>query len=152
VLVGTTAVTSTAAFVKERLQRFQSEEFLACYASIAATLFSAAFRETPLGRYLVGTFVERARQLDRTAMLRFYEALQDFDIRDQIAAIPHDTLVVAGNEDVTFALSQDVASRIPHAQFVPMYGYGRAVSLEAPEVFTRTVRDFLLDRERGARR
>ncbi len=145
VLVGTTAITTTAAFVKERLERFRSQDFAACYQSVVESLFGQSFRGTALGRYLVGTFVERGGHLNRASVLRFYEALQHLDITDAIHEIRTPTLVVAGTDDVTYNLSRRVAEGIPGAKFVPMEGYGRSVPLEAPQQFTPLVSDFLLN-------
>ena len=143
VLIATTAHTTTLKFVQERLARLRSEEFGTWYRFVAGTLFSPAFQATELGRYLVDDFVRRSPQLNRTSMIRFYEALQRFDITDELPGIAAPTLVVAGGQDVTLEPSRHIAEAIPGARFATIERSGRSVPLEAPEEFNRLVLEFL---------
>ena len=145
VLIATTAHTTTVQFVHERLERLRSEDFDSWYRFVAGTLFSRAFQATELGRYIVDDFIRRGRQLNRTSMMRFYEALQQFDIAAELPRITAPTLVVAGGQDVTFDLSRRIAEAIPGAAFAPIERSGRNVPLEVPAEFNRLVLDFLMD-------
>jgi len=150
VLIATTAHTTTVQFVHERLERLRSEDFDSWYRFVAGTLFSRTFQATELGRYLMGDFVRRARQLNRASMMRFYEALQHFDITDELPRITAPTLVVAGGQDVTFEFSRRIAEAIPGAAFAPIERSGRNVPLEAPADFNRLVIEFLMDAPRAS--
>lgn len=149
VLVSTTSHASGAPVIAERIERFGRDGVERYAREAVESLFSAAFQATAFGQYLVAALAERVGRLDVAAVLQFYAALAAFDVRARLKDIPIPTLVAAGTENFTFALSREIAAAIPGAQFVPFEGCGRVVPAEAPAAFNRLVRGFLAEPAAG---
>jgi len=77
----------------------------------------------------------------RTACL----ALASLDLSPILKNISSETLVMAGSEDATTppALARDLAAKIPGAKFLELQGCGHCPQIENPDLFVRTVEDFL---------
>jgi 3-oxoadipate enol-lactonase len=77
----------------------------------------------------------------RTACL----ALAALDLSPVLSNIKSETLVMAGSEDATTppALARELAAKIPGAKFRELQGCGHCPQIENPELFVRTVEDFL---------
>jgi 3-oxoadipate enol-lactonase len=77
----------------------------------------------------------------RTACL----ALAALDLSPVLKSITCETLVMAGSEDATTtpALARELAARIAGARFRQLDGCGHCPQIENPELFVRTVEDFL---------
>jgi len=77
----------------------------------------------------------------RTACL----ALAALDLSPVLSDIKSETLVMAGSEDATTppGLARELAAKIPNAKFRELQGCGHCPQIENPELFVRTVEDFL---------
>ncbi|RUL77509.1 3-oxoadipate enol-lactonase [Dyella choica] len=77
-----------------------------------------------------------------------YAAVRDNDMRRTIALIDRPTLVIAGKDDTVTLAShgEHIASTVPGARLVIMPGV-HLPNVEHPDVYARTVLEFLLDRE-----
>lgn len=88
--------------------------------------------------------------------LRLLTSVARFDLRPRLKSVRAPTLVVAGEEDTTVALSAKVelAERIPNARLVIVPGSGHATPLDAVHAFNELLLSFLaeVDGGGGARR
>lgn len=84
-------------------------------------------------------------QTDPAAFAASCRALRDMDLREQAGLITNRTLVVAGGADGTTPpeMSQDLASRIPGAEYVELADCGHCPPLEKPDLFIQEVERFL---------
>jgi 3-oxoadipate enol-lactonase len=75
------------------------------------------------------------------------EALAGWDFRDELAAIPVSTVVVAGSEDeaTPSADTELLAERIPAARLVTLDGAAHLANRERPEAFAEAVLSHLLE-------
>lgn len=71
------------------------------------------------------------------------------DLRDVLGGLDVPTLLLYGDQDVRAPLriADALHAAIPGSRLVVMPGVGHASSVEAPELFSRTVRDFLQSTE-----
>jgi 3-oxoadipate enol-lactonase len=91
---------------------------------------------------------ERKRALVKADSACFQNAclaLVKVDNRPLLNSIGNPTLVMAGSEDATTppALARELAAGIAGARFVEVEGCGHCPQIENPELFVRTVDDFL---------
>jgi 3-oxoadipate enol-lactonase len=72
-------------------------------------------------------------------------ALAALDLSPVLSNIKSETLVVAGSEDATTppALARQLAGKIRNAKFLELQGCGHCPQIENPDLFVRTVEDFL---------
>lgn len=145
VLVSTTASTASAAYLKDRLRGFQTQGGAAYCREAIETFFSPAFRTSALGQSLIDVFTQQASSMNLTSLTLFYEALMNVDITGTLADIRAPSLIVIGAEDFSEAQSRRVAAGIRNARLAVVPGCGRCVPVEAPGVFNRLVRDFLIE-------
>ncbi len=82
-------------------------------------------------------------------MLGDYQACDAFDVREQLKAIRVPTLVVAGEADQMTPLKHAVflTEQIPQARLKVIPEAGHMVMLEAAEMVTQTITDFLKDND-----
>ncbi len=68
-----------------------------------------------------------------------------FDVREQLGSIRVPTLVLCGATDwiTPFALSEDIAARIPGSRLVRFEHSGHKPMIEEPEKFISTLREFM---------
>jgi pimeloyl-ACP methyl ester carboxylesterase len=80
-----------------------------------------------------------------TAFITACRALQQVDLRDQLAHITNPTLVVVGEFDAAtpVALAREVAQGIKKADFVLLPGCGHCPPLEQPQAFLASIGPFL---------
>ena len=82
---------------------------------------------------------------DPAVMLNDYRACDAFDLREQLKFVLTPTLIVAGEADQMTPLKHAtfMAEQIPQACLIVVPDSGHMVMLEAADVVTRAVRDFL---------
>jgi pimeloyl-ACP methyl ester carboxylesterase len=84
-------------------------------------------------------------QIRPEVLLDDYRACDVFDVRDHLPEIIAPTLIIAGEADQMTPLKQAVfmAQHLPHARLVTVPQAGHMVMLEAAEVVTRAVEEFV---------
>lgn len=95
---------------------------------------------------LVGTVTGMAERVGQAAFTRQQKAIMGrIDGRPSLAAIRCPTLVACGRQDVLTppALSQEMASLIPGARYVPIEECGHLATLEQPAAVTGLLRYWL---------
>jgi pimeloyl-ACP methyl ester carboxylesterase len=63
--------------------------------------------------------------------------------RDRLSGLIAPTLILAGSEDLLAPEAREVADAVPSARFVAIGGAAHALSLEAPDVVSRTMLEHL---------
>jgi len=104
-------------------------------------LVAPDFPQTPLGRWLLDLFVERAPSLSGKCIAQIFRARDTCDMTDRLAGLKIPTLVVNGEHDSSLAAGTETAKRIPGAQHVVIPGTGHACCIEDPDAFDRAVLD-----------
>jgi 3-oxoadipate enol-lactonase len=137
--------------------RFGSPEI---WAERAATVRAAGsvepLADATLERWFTPEF--RAEQPDAVARVRAMlvatpaegyaascDALRDCDLRDELGSISVPTLIVAGEQDPATPPEQakEIAAAIPGSQLTIIPDTAHFAQIEQPEVFNRTIVDFL---------
>lgn len=97
--------------------------------------------------YLRQTFIEQIMQSDPKGYRASMRALSRLNLTQQLHRIPHQTLVITGENDFTVSprLQRQLAEFIPKASQEIIPGAGHAVTVEKPDQFNRVLVDFLSD-------
>jgi pimeloyl-ACP methyl ester carboxylesterase len=128
-------------FTQKRVRQY-GEQGVAFRAQHAREDYSAAFRDTDLGRYFAGMFVERNRWADAQTIIDMFKALGEPD-PDWLFDQPAPVLIVTGSEDNSHPFSFALQERIKGCELVTIEGAGHACNMEQPWEFDRIVLDFL---------
>ena len=111
--------------------------------------------EPTIRRWFTSKFVdsgnarlERVRQMIRDTPLEGFKrcarALQSYDLRSKASNIKLPTLLIAGEEDGLIPqVMKEMHLGIEGSQYAEIQNAGHLPNIEAPEVFNRTVMDFL---------
>lgn len=105
--------------------------------------FSARFvREHP---DLMAQALERYRLLDYEAVIRLCECFLTLSVRERLGEIAAPTCVMVGERDILKGrgYAEEIARRIPRAEFHLIPDAGHATCWEQPEVFNSIVLGFL---------
>ncbi len=105
--------------------------------------FSARFvREHP---DLMAQALERYRLLDYEAVIRLCECFLTLNVRERLGEIAATTCVMVGERDILKGreYAEEIARRIPRAEFHLIPDAGHATCWEQPEVFNSIVLGFL---------
>lgn len=105
--------------------------------------FSARFvREHP---DLMAQALERYRLLDYEAVIRLCECFLTLNVREQLGEIAAPACVIVGERDILKGreYAEEIARRIPRAEFHLIPDAGHATCWEQPEVFNSIVLGFL---------
>jgi pimeloyl-ACP methyl ester carboxylesterase len=96
---------------------------------------------------------DKIRQLGKQQLLKIrpevllddYRACDAFDVRDHLPEISARTLIIAGEADQMTPLKHAtfLAEQLPHARWVTVPQAGHMVMLEAAEIVTRAVAEFV---------
>jgi 3-oxoadipate enol-lactonase len=110
---------------------------------------SPAYRESPLGRHLLGTVIERSQALGwkGDAIARTYETVPPDDLRPRLQGLALPVLVVNGALDIGRPRGEETASLIPGARHALMPDRGHLCTLEDPQGFDEIVLAFLRDND-----
>lgn len=104
---------------------------------------TAAWADSPIGRYLVETFVERGRDLDAECIAHVFGALTHSDLTPRLLAYKTPTLIVNGEHDSALEGGKRTAGLLPHAVHRVLPGAGHCCFIEQPDVFDGYVIEFL---------
>ena len=126
--------------IAESKHRALSDGAQATARRIAATWF--LHRETAAGYDSCAAIAEDA---SLGAILAGLDAMQDWSGETGLGNFPHETLVIWGDCDRTYAWEQTALlwRTIQKAQLAVVPGCAHAVHLEKPDLFTALLRDFL---------
>jgi 3-oxoadipate enol-lactonase len=111
------------------------------------SLVAPDFPKTPLGRYIIGDFLERGRALKWKghALARVLEALSKADLIARLPSLKVPTLIINGAHDHSLPRGKATAGLIPSARHAVLADTGHACCIEDPEGFDELVYEFLLD-------
>ena len=70
-------------------------------------------------------------------------ALSDFDLRPDLPKIKTPIQFICGGKDAALPGTKALHAAVPGSAFLEIPGAGHISNVEQPELFTRTVRDFL---------
>jgi pimeloyl-ACP methyl ester carboxylesterase len=111
-----------------------------------APLISLGLRTSKIPHPYLGLLLEDVRQLKPEAILHFAEALSTLDVPQGVAA---PVLVTFGQKEKYLTMAhraaRELRRRLP-AKAVMVPGVGHIWNLEAPDLFTETVRAWVTDR------
>lgn len=119
------------AFIRDFFQLIFTREYLQCKKVVEAAVTYAV-------RYPYPVTTEGFR--------RQLAALSDFDSQDRLGSITAPTLILTGAQDILVSAEETkiLVDKISHAQTVSLAKAGHAIQAEHPELFVKSVRDFLL--------
>lgn len=110
----------------------------------AALSHLLAKRLFPNSSALRKRFIQRSRNIDKTAYLDTFNALLRWDIREHLHEIQCPTLIVAAEHDyLPPSKSRALAKAIPNACFKIIPHAHHAVCMERPEEFNHALENFL---------
>jgi len=103
------------------------------------------FDDTALGAYLHSMFSERDPWLDRTAIVRVFEALSAGNAQSYLSEYKLPTLIINGEFDHARTRGEETARNIPGSRYRILLGTGHACMIEDPAGFDALVIEFLKD-------
>jgi 3-oxoadipate enol-lactonase len=106
-------------------------------------LVAPGFAESKLGKYLIGTFVERDPWLSGESIGQIFRARGGLDMTARLATMTVPTLVINGEYDNSLAGGRKTASLIPGAVHKVLPKTGHACNIEDPAGFDEFVLEFL---------
>ncbi len=105
---------------------------------------TAAWADTPTGRYLLDGFVERGADLDPDSIANVFEAVGTSDLTPRLPAYKSPTLIVNGQHDNALKGGTLTASLIGQAEHFILPNAGHCCFVEDPATFNARVQDFLV--------
>lgn len=92
--------------------------------------------------------LRRLLEIDPGVMLGDYQAVDSFDVRDQLHQIQTPTLIISGAADIILpaSSSQHLHQHIARSQRVDIEGGGHLVILEQPQAVADAVQTWLMER------
>jgi 3-oxoadipate enol-lactonase len=133
-------------FPAKRVAAFRSQG-MAYRREYAGLLFSPAFRDSTLGRWLVDLYAERADQCDADTIVRMFEALAAPDQEWLTSTLDVPVLIVSGSLDNAHPRAPALRDALPDAELAVLEGAGHACQLERPWAFDDAVIRFLRRRD-----
>jgi pimeloyl-ACP methyl ester carboxylesterase len=106
-------------------------------------LVAPGFPDTKLGKYLLGTFVERDPWLSGESIGQIFRARGGTDMTARLGSMKVPTLVINGEYDNSLAGGKKTASLIPGAVHRILPKTGHACNIEDPAGFDELVIEFL---------
>ena len=104
---------------------------------------TAGYADSPSGRYLLESFVERGAALDVECIAHVFGALTVSDLTPKLPAYRSPTLIVNGEHDSALKGGTRTAGLIAQAEHMILPGAGHCCFLEDPAAFDGHVGDFL---------
>ena len=116
------------------------------YDSTLPTLINRQWAE-PISEQIKRLSLRRLSEIDPAVVRGDYQAVNSFDVRDQLRLIQVPTLIISGTVDsmTPSGYSQYLHDHIPGSQFVQIEGGGHLVALEQPQVVANTVQTWLME-------
>ena len=110
--------------------------------------------EQTIGRWFPAEFIaanppviDKVRAMIRTTPTAGFigcaYALSNFDLTPGLGTIKHDILFMCGSKDASLAGTKALNAAIAGSKLVEIPGAGHICNLENPDLFTRTLKDFL---------
>lgn len=106
-------------------------------------LVAPEFADSKLGRYLLGTFIERDPWLSGQCIAQIFRARGGLDMTPRLGDMKPPTLVINGEYDNSLAGGKKTASLIPGAVHRVLPKTGHACNIEDPAGFDAIVIEFL---------
>ena len=103
---------------------------------------SKKFAQSPLGRHLLTSFVERGRALDAESIAQVFRALTDSDLTASLAGFKIPILIVNGEHDNALAGGTRTAGLVKHCEHRILPDTGHCCFLEDPAGFEAILLDF----------
>ncbi len=115
-----------------------------------------ALVEPTIGRWFPAEFasanpavVDKVRAMIRTTPLNGFAgcaaALSDFDLKPGLSGIKNRTLFLCGSKDATLGGTKALNAGVAGSTLIEIPGAGHISNMENPALFTRSIREFLLD-------
>ncbi len=129
--------------VKETLDRIRLDGIQATAERIAATWFVDGAR-APMYDFCVAA----AGEPNQAAAMKAIENFQKWDVSERLGELEIPVLVICGDRDRSYSLEDTLAMmrRIARSQLCVLPNCAHAAHLEAPEIFTEALTNFLLQR------
>lgn len=117
------------------------------FQTLLPLTFNQSFIETDLARVMQLFACALEHGFDLNAILAQVQATARHDTTTRLSEIKAPTLVITGDADLLIPSSNSdyLAEKIPAARLVKIPGGSHAFNIETPDVFNRTVLDFLRD-------
>jgi 3-oxoadipate enol-lactonase len=128
---------------QERRQAVESQGMECQVSSTLERWFTPEFRAAaPLTVEWIADMIRATQPAGYDAAA---ESIQHLDYLEQLAAIPHPTLVVAGAEDkgATPEIAQEMCSKLPKGRLLVLPNAGHLGCVDQPVAFTERVGEFL---------
>jgi pimeloyl-ACP methyl ester carboxylesterase len=133
------------AFSPRRVAMYR-EQGLALRAKHIPQLFSAAFRETPLARYVVRLYAQRNAWTSAENIAEMFRISGQPDPDSLFESVTTPTLIITGSEDGAHRSAFALQERIAGCELVTMEGTGHASHMERPWEFDQHLLAFLARR------
>jgi 3-oxoadipate enol-lactonase len=104
---------------------------------------TSSWADSPIGRYLLQGFVERARDLDAESIAQVFRAIGDSDLTERLSSHAKPVLIVNGEFDNALPGGTRTASLLPNVEHHILPGAGHCCFLEKPAEFDDLVMAFL---------
>jgi pimeloyl-ACP methyl ester carboxylesterase len=111
------------------------------------TLLDETLESTDLIRSMIELFAKNGMPLTADVLARQCDACLGHDTTDRLGDIPHQTLVICGEQDLLTppALNRLVANGIPRARMIAIPYAAHLVLFEAAEHYNRLVLQFIAE-------
>ena len=139
---GNSGIPSTRGHEK-RNEQYLGEGVAAVMPGHLADGTTKIFAASPLGRYLLGWFVERASWISPMAKIQVSRTRTTTDLTPRLPGIRVPTLVMNGEFDNALPGGRRSAELIPGAVHKVLHGAGHACCLEDPAAFDASLIEFL---------
>ena len=135
-----------AALLKEMAEMDEDQFF----EKIIPLLFGQQYRDDNAQRLRVFARGRQRRRADPRGLAMQWEAIRGFDLRAEIDAIPHPTLIVHGREDALspFRAAELMHEKIPDSRLVCLEGVGHSPQVEDWVGFNEAIDTFLQEVEK----
>ncbi|MEE9186281.1 MAG: alpha/beta hydrolase [Candidatus Binatia bacterium] len=128
--------------IQERIRGY-TENVETYHSKHIRELVAPGFTETKLGRYLLGTFLERNPWLSGQSIAQIFRARAGTDLAGRLPSLRVPTLVINGEYDMSLAGGRRTAGLIPGSVHKVLPGTGHACCIEDPAGFDELVSAFL---------
>ena len=128
--------------IQERIRGY-TESVETYHSKHIRELVAPGFPETKLGRYLLGTFLERSPWLSGKSIAQIFRARAGTDLTGRLPSLRVPALVINGEYDMSLDGGRRTAGLIPGAVHKVLPGTGHACCIEDPAGFDELVSAFL---------
>jgi len=122
---------------------FQNRDLGEYLMSLMRGYVAPGFADTPMGKWLLGLFVENAHNLSSKCIGQIFRARGSYDMTPRLPGMKVPTLIINGEYDVSLEAGTYSASLIPGAEHFVLKNTGHACCIEDPAGFDSAVIGFL---------